>query len=386
MLRNRLTYLVVLLGAILFFLCFNGYLSLYVLRLTAALPFVSLLASLPGILGARLELTAGSRAARKGQEVPLRISIDNRLPLCSGRSWATLTVYNTLTGEIQEERFTFTASRKALTISHKLTSPSCGQVVCRLSKARSCDYMGLFVLPVRLGGKARCAALFYPAVSRPVLSVDPISMPDGEGERYAQGRPGDDPSELFGLREYREGDKLSRIHWKLSQKAGDTLVKEFSLPVSDHIFFLLEANGSGVETDALLDAFASLSAFLLEQETAHRVGFWSGKGRRFTVLEIAGTEDFRSALDALLLAGGQTSSLPVRDEELPPGVSHVIYLCPKPNEITLNSLRACMPSARISLLLVTEAPEPWKGELPENGELTVIRPGKIPEALNGFRF
>lgn len=368
-----------------FFLCFNGYLSLYVLLLTIALPFVSLLASLPGILGSRLELAAGSRAARKGQEVPLCISVDSRLPLSSGRSWATLTVCNTLTGETQEERFIFIASRKALTISHKLSSPSCGQVVCRLSKARSCDYMGLFVLPMRLGEKTRCAALFYPEIYRPVLSLDQISMPDGEGERYSQGRPGDDPSELFGLREYREGDKLSRIHWKLSQKAGITLVKEFGLPVSDHIFFLLEMNGSGVETDALLDAFASLSAFLLEQETAHRVSFWSGESRRFTVLEIAGAEDFRPALDALLLAGSQTFSFPVRKEELPPGVSHVIYLCSKPNEITLNSLRACMPSARISLLLVTEDLALWRGELPENAELTVIRPGKIPEALNGFR-
>lgn len=374
----------VLLGAVVFFLCFNGYLSLYVLRLTLALPFISLLVSLPGILGARLELAAGAGAARKGQKVPLRLSIDNRLPLSSGRSWVTLTVCNTLTGETQKERFAFTAGRKALIVSHKLTSSSCGRVVCSLSKARSCDYMGLFALPVRLGPEPRCTVLFYPAVYRPVLSVEQVSMPDGEGERYSQSRPGDDPSELFDLREYREGDKLSRIHWKLSEKTGGTLVKEFGLPVSNHVFFLLEPGGSGAETDALLDAFASLSAFLLEQETAHRVGFWSGESRRFTVLEIAGTEDFRPALDALLLGGGQAPSLPVREEELPSGVSHAICLCSQPNEITLNSLRAHMPAARISVLLGTEDPASWRGELPANAELTVIRPGNVLEDLNGF--
>jgi len=385
MLRNRLAYLMVLAGASLFFLCFNGYLSLYVLRLTLALPLISLLVSLPGILGARLKLTAGPGAVRKGQGLSLRLTIDNRLPLVSGRSYVTLTVCNTLTGETQEERFAFTAGRKALTISHKLTSSSCGRVVCRLSKARSCDYMGLFVLPMRLGGRPECAVLFYPAVYRPVLFLDQVSMPDGDGERYSQNRPGDDPSEIFDLREYREGDKLSRIHWKLSRKAGNTLVKEFGLPVSDHIFFLLELNGSGVETDALLDAFASLSAFLSEREAAHRIGFRSRKSNGLTVLEIAGAEDFRPALDALLLTGTQLPLSAVRKEELPLGVSHVIYLCHRPDAAVLDGLRDCMPSARISVLIGTEEPSEWKGELPGNAEVTVIRPENVLEGLNGFR-
>lgn len=377
--------MVVLLGASLFFLCFNGYLSLYVLRLTLALPLVSLLISLPGILGIRLELTAGPGAVRKGQALPLRLIVDNRLPVVSGRSFVTLTVYNTLTGETQEERFTFTAGRKALVISHQLTSHSCGQVVCRLSKARSCDYMGLFVLPARLGRRSECTVLFYPAIYRPALFLDQVSMPDGEGERYSQSRPGDDPSELFDLREYREGDKLSRVHWKLSQKTGNTLVKEFGLPISDHIFFLLELGGSGAETDALLDAFASLSAFLSELETAHRIGFQSRKSNGLTVLEIADTEDFRPALDALLLTGSQSPLSAVREEELPSGVSHVIYLCRRPDTAVLDSLRAGMPSARISVLLGTEEPSDWEGGLPGNVEVTVIRPGSVLEDLNGFR-
>ena len=43
-------------------------------------------------------------------------------------------------------------------------------------------------------------------------------LPDIESDRYSPVRAGDDPSELFGLRDYREGDPLRNIHWKLSVK------------------------------------------------------------------------------------------------------------------------------------------------------------------------
>ena len=57
--KNRLCYLLVLLGTGTFFVCFNGYLSLYVFVLSLVLPVVSLLLSLPGMLGIRVSLTTG---------------------------------------------------------------------------------------------------------------------------------------------------------------------------------------------------------------------------------------------------------------------------------------------------------------------------------------
>lgn len=382
MLKNRLVYLAVLLGTTLFFICFNGYLSLYVLLLALALPFVSLLISLPSILGTGLKLTTESGTARKGQKILLRLTAENRFPFAGGQISVTLTVSNTLTGEIQKERLSFFTGRKAA-VSHRLTSAACGQVVCSLSKAWACDYMGLFSLPVRLGKKARCAVLFYPAVYRPLLFLDRVTVPDGEGDRYSQTKPGDDPSELFDLREYRTGDRLSRVHWKLSQKTGKTLVKEFGLPISDHILFLLDLNGAGGETDRLLDAFSSLSAFLLEQETACRTGFWNGDGGEFTLLEITDGETAQAALHSLLMAERRVRPASLREEQLPLGVSHVIYLCGRPDETVLNAVRAKMPAARLSLL--TGAEQTGENEAVEAEDVIAIRPGSIAKDLNGFR-
>ncbi len=381
--RNRIRYLLVLLCAAVFFLCFNGYLSLYVLVVFLLFPLISFLLSLPGMLSIRLELALGAGSARKGKEIPLRIQIRSRFPLASGRAGATLTVRNTLTGESQKERLTFTACRGDQAIGHKLVSPTCGQVVCTLSKGWAWDYLGLFAIPLRLP-KAQ-AVLFYPAPCRTSLLLEPVSMPGGEGERYSQTRPGDDPSELFGLREYRDGDRLSRVHWKLSEKAQQTLVKELSQPVTDHIFFLAELNGPGKAIDALLDAFATLSAFLAEREAGHRVGFWDGVENQFRILEVSGSEDALPALQLLLTAGRMGDLPSLEGHFLPAGVSHALYLSCSPSQTVVDSLRAWMPGARLSVVQAAESEEPARLQLPGDGDFTLLQPGRVAETLNGFR-
>ncbi|MCQ2538114.1 MAG: DUF58 domain-containing protein [Lachnospiraceae bacterium] len=40
-----------------------------------------------------------------------------------------------------------------------------------------------------------------------------------------------DPSEAYGIREYVPGDSIKSIHWKLSEKTGKTMVREYGMPV-----------------------------------------------------------------------------------------------------------------------------------------------------------
>lgn len=62
----------------------------------------------------------------------------------------------------------------------------------------------------------------------------------GEADVYDDFHPGDDPSEIFGVREFRAGDKMQSIHWKLSAKSDDLLVRENSQPKACPLVFLLE--------------------------------------------------------------------------------------------------------------------------------------------------
>lgn len=394
MLKNRLCYVLLLLCTSVFFICYNGYLSLYVFALSLLFPVLAFFFSLPGMLGARVTLgyedrDAGAvRGARKGEAVPLRIRVWNATPCISGRIRARLTVENTLTGQREEEHFTFTASSHPQVLEHQLSSPTCGQVVCRLDKLWVSDYLGIFSLPLGRRRRQEAAVFFWPSVAGVDLAVQEGNMPDAQGERYSQRKPGDDPTELFALREYREGDRLSRIHWKLSQKMGKPLVKELGLPIADHLFFLLDLNGTGVEADTLLDAFATLSHFLAERETAHRVGYWDTRGNRLRCLEISQPEDLLPVWREILSSQGLAPLPALEGEALPAGVSHCLYLCCMPQPSLLGALRAQYPAARLSVLQAAEswttARESRSNTLGGEAQLTVLRPGRIAENLNGF--
>lgn len=394
MLKNRLCYVLLLLCTSVFFICYNGYLSLYVFALSLLFPVLAFFFSLPGMLGARVTLgyedrDAGAvRGARKGEAVPLRIRVWNATPCISGRIRARLTVENTLTGQREEEHFTFTASSHPQVLKHQLSSPTCGQVVCRLDKLWVSDYLGIFSLPLGRRRRQEAAVFFWPSVTGVDLAVQEGNMPDAQGERYSQRKPGDDPTELFALREYREGDRLFRIHWKLSQKMGKPLVKELGLPIADHLFFLLDLNGTGVEADTLLDAFATLSHFLAERETAHRVGYWDTRGNRLRCLEISQPEDLLPVWREILSSQGLAPLPALEGEALPAGVSHCLYLCCMPQPSLLGALRAQYPAARLSVLQAAEswttARESRSDTLGGEAQLTVLQPGRIAENLNGF--
>ena len=62
-----------------------------------------------------------------------------------------------------------------------------------------------------------------------------------ESFRYSGSRPGDDPGETYDIREYRSGDSIRQIHWKLSGTLDDIMIREKSFPVDDTVLILAEA-------------------------------------------------------------------------------------------------------------------------------------------------
>lgn len=65
-----------------------------------------------------------------------------------------------------------------------------------------------------------------------------------DGEQYDPNTGGDDPAEIFRLREYRDGDRQNHIHWKLSARNDTLIVKERSMPVGCNVVFFLDLETS----------------------------------------------------------------------------------------------------------------------------------------------
>ena len=142
------------------------------------------------------------------------------------------------------------------------------------------DFMGLFPIPLK-GQRA----VYLLAEPQPEGEDVPAGL-DGqlseEPMRREQGSTLDD----YAVRPYRPGDSLRIVHWKLSSKLDELVVRE---PESDHrpdVVLLFDLYGQPERVDALLDRLAACSLQLREKGRAHRLGV--GRWKRATMPESRG--------------------------------------------------------------------------------------------------
>lgn len=112
-----------------------------------------------------------------------------------------------------------------------------------------------------------------------VTAIDVLTQMITDGELYDYGKHGQDVNEVSGLRDYIEGDSPRSIHWKLSSKLDDLVVREFGYPSNYHTLILYQMSKetknrkiSNNLNNGVLSLSASLSYSILEKNLEHQVG------------------------------------------------------------------------------------------------------------------
>lgn len=111
-----------------------------------------------------------------------------------------------------------------------------------------------------------------------------------DGEQYHPQWNGDDPAEILKLREYREGDRMNRIHWKLSARNDMLIVKEMSMPLGCNVVFFLNTDRKK-DRRAYWDIVHTISAGMLEQECFHYLTWREKKEEKIERKAIRKEED-----------------------------------------------------------------------------------------------
>lgn len=159
-----------------------------------------------------------------------------------------------------------------------------------LKKIRIYDPSGLFYA-VRKEHKREILKIFPAYYMGPVEITEPTRNFMGDADIYDDFRPGHDSSELFDVREYQPGDRMQRVHWKLSAKAEELMVKEFGYPKACPVTILAIPPESGEVSD-FLELVVSLSFSILCANCCHYV-CWYQNGRQDLVrFRIDDTESF----------------------------------------------------------------------------------------------
>lgn len=286
-------YALAFIGALVFRVAYTGWLGGFILAGTVCLPLLGVLTALPGLLSCKLALIPTAERGQRGESLLWRVEGKSALGLPMGWVGATVETVNELTGETRRENKRWFLPGKGGAAELAAPSDHCGLLTGKIVRAWATDSLGLFRLPLRRGGEARCWVEPIPRVG----DLPPLPEEEAPGVRP---RPGGGPGEDYDPREYRLGDPLNAIHWKLSAKRDALVTRETLETVRPNPLLTFDCFGTPGELDALLDLLSGMSLALLGQGRPHAVAWaepMTGELRRF---EIAGEEDRQRCLEAIL--------------------------------------------------------------------------------------
>lgn len=182
-------------------------------------------------------------------------------------------------------------------LSLKNSKVGCIRVSTR--KIRVYDIFGLFTLKKK--DLQDQMMVIYPDLKDISVSMEKPVETQGDGERYAVDRPGQDVSEIFQLREYVPGDEVRKIHWKLSSKIDRMMVRDFSLPLNYSVFLLMELTETSEDIiDTQVELYLSLSKALLESGINHNLAWYDSGEEAFHARAMDDFEDLEMAMAEIL--------------------------------------------------------------------------------------
>lgn len=393
MLKYRIYYILALATTVLFYLFFAGYLSFFLLAAAVLLPVASWLLTLLAIRKTNFHLTVKTSYANKGEEILLTIGLKNSSFFPIARAELKFCCENSLCGEKRNETlFLPVNSGPEQTVEFQMKSQHCGKIAVQLTRIKYFDYLGIFSAAQKLN--LHTEAFIAPEVHFLDARIDTAANSSVESSTYSKIKPGDDPSEIFGIRPFRSGDRLRSIHWKLSSKLDELMVKEFSLPTDSSVLLLVELMASDMATlDTAVETLASLSRFLLENEISHSVEWYEAEHGQFNQNTIENDEDSALLLNALLSArryGEEPFALGCHSmlNGAGRGFPHSIYITGELTDALTAFCDSRMDGERTTILYCGKMDENQRRLADAVNALKIkvveILPGTIQESLSGL--
>lgn len=303
MILSKLLYLIFIIVLTCFWVLYIDSIALVMLLCALCLPVLLKMLMMFLKHNSEASLSCSVSACTSGESIPVTITIANRLPFSFSQLHAVVELKHSLGVGMERMHLQFPLhGRNTTKMTFYIHADFCGNLDVSLKKLYVLDYLHLFRTNLTISQRST-AVLILP--QRIPLRISELSDPVYCAESDVFGdKPGDDPSEIFGLHEYAPGDAVSRIHWKLSSKSDQILVKEFSTPVQKSILLLLDLKWDNLssqqrmrETEAILSVFYSLVCNMVEQKSSPMIFCYNTKAQQmqhYSPTSIAGiTEMFR---------------------------------------------------------------------------------------------
>ena len=236
-------------------------------------PFVGWIAA--SRVARKLDVRLGSATTvGKSDQIGLTVSIRNPSRLPAAPVLLKLRAANLLTTESLDLPLEASCAPHATTdVAVEFSAELCGRIELCVDGVRVFEPFRLFSRTVSCQAQRRLTVMpeLYDVQLRNLYAVSPLS----DTTVFSPYVKGSDLSEVFGLRDYEAGDELKRIHWKLSEKLDQTIVRDPSLPLDNSVLLFWDKCLPSGATDGAkrADAMAEVVLALMEQLARADVSF-----------------------------------------------------------------------------------------------------------------
>lgn len=264
MIKNWLIYLGTA-AALFVFSLFHGFeqSTWHLFLLFVTLPLISLLLSLPFMLITSLsgaDLTVPGKLYQD-DSAELKLCVRSRKAVVMPFLRVRVRMRNAFAHDsLRCAKTFFGSAARPFVIEEKRLARHCGNVSVRPYACFVCDFLGMFFIPLRVHVSSGILVLPRPK--------PPAILPSADNTRVLgyRPKPGGGFSDYYELRPYRDGDSLKNIHWKLSGKYDDLVVREPSLPVKKAMAVRLALTDDASQNDGIMARFAYVAAYLTDAE------------------------------------------------------------------------------------------------------------------------
>ena len=302
MIKTKIIYFFIIIGTFLFAILYSDYFPLAIFIITLVLPIILNIIIRIIKKSISLDIKSIDVAQNKNDDIEVKILIKNNsiFPAINGE--LKLYYYNKFSGNKETEYINFPInSKETESIDFKIKSKYCGKLIIELQSLKIYDYLTFSSVKKKLNKSKEIIVL--PQIYDLNFSGNVININSLDGEIFSKDKAGDDPSEVFNVREYVEGDKIQRIHWKLSSKVDNVMIKEYSQPIVHNSIIIVEIceSENNINTiQGIIETAISLSHMLLSYNYIHYICWYDKSKDFFNKIIINSEEDMLGVACELL--------------------------------------------------------------------------------------
>ena len=341
---RRLMYGILLAISLWIFIVYIDYSALQLLVSVVIIPLVIGIITFVSSRHVKVNLEVKDMYVVKNKNIPLYIKISNPsvIPFIGGI--IQIEMKNSFNNEVIKKKIKFNLTSKEINkFALDIRSDYLGRIEINVKKFKLYDYLGIFSFKGKIGK----STMLYVLPCNGSINLD---ISDRNNEyieeplKYSESEPGDDCSQVFDVRQFREGDKIQKIHWKLSAKKDDLYVKEFSMPIDASAEIMIELSVLDKKdfisyVDTIIETAYALSVALLDKEMYHFFVWYNEASKELVRKEITDTNDIWNTLYEIYHTNIYKESMAYKiyDEEKNNRNSYLFYITADANAQILYS-------------------------------------------------